>query len=529
MFEIRELLDEDMSKGLISLEHYQVQPFGYTRRSQLIERWFSLDRDSMLDEGNFIAKCDQAERMVDAIMTKTVIPKLPLYLLTLLQSMEAGRSGDFKDSALGYYYQYLLTQAFQDSGVKANQLTELFQYTAHLAAEFHFQQKRELSEAELRDFNTRFSKKWHTVDFVPRIKLLIHARILWYVGGDYAFRYPYIYYFLKGQYLSEKLNEADVREYIDHCCKHLYVRDYANTILFLAHHTNDEFLLNKIIEALRCLFRNSSPVAFNGDTGGIRSLIDDTPDLIYSGESPAKHRKRRSEIKDELDDGHDGLSELEEESKELSLVAQITMLFKTIEILGQVLKNKYAKIQRPQKGALLEELFNGPLRALGDFYRFLEKNPDALVAKIETEIERNGEVKNEKTRKNIARKIVSGIVQIMTFAFVMKAAQGANSDNLLEDVRDTITRNGTLAFKLIDLCINLDSPKALPRNKIYQLYKESQKDLIAERLIKIMILNRLYMFKTNEQDMQWLSAKLNFDIKKQHAITYKANGRRLIK
>ena len=111
----------------------------------------------------------------------------------------------------------------------------------------------------------------------------------------------------------------------------------------------------------------------------------------------------------------------------------------------------------------------------------------------------------------------------------MRAAQGANTDSLSEDVRDVVNRNGTLAFKLIELCIHLDSPKAIPRPMLKQLFKEAEKDLVANRLMKIMVLNRLYMFKTTEQDMQWLSGELKLDIGMQHVITYQENKRRLIK
>lgn len=117
----------------------------------------------------------------------------------------------------------------------------------------------------------------------------------------------------------------------------------------------------------------------------------------------------------------------------------------------------------------------------------------------------------------------------MTFAFVMRAAQGANSDSLLEDVRDVVKSNGTMAFKLIELCILLDSPKEIPRQKLKELHEESKKDLVATRLIQLMVVNRLYMFKTTEKDMQWLSDKLKIDIKMQQAITYQQKKRRLIK
>lgn len=529
MFEMREMLDGDASRQLLALQHYQLQPFGYQLRSQLIERWFSLGADGTVDESRFIAQCDQAERLMDVVMAKTVVPSHPLYLLTLLQSMEAGRSGDFKESALGYYYQYLLTEAFQLSGVKPNKLTEIFQYSAHLAWEFHLHKKSELTKEELREFNDRFSKHWVTVDFSHYLDILLASRVLCRSGDDYKFRYPYIYYYLKGHYLSENLLDLDIRAYIGHCAEHLYVRDHANTVLFLAHHSNDEFVLNSISSALHGLFRTHAPVSFEGDTTGIKQLIENAPKLTYSGESPVEHRRRRNKLQDQFDDGRDGLAETEESSPELSLIAQMTMLFKTTEILGQVLKNQYAKIPRSRKVDLLEDLFNGPLRAIRDFYSYLESNPDALVAEIDAALQRKGKIDNDEDRKAIARRVVASLVQIITFAFVLRAAQSANSDSLSEDVREVVKKNPTLAFKLIELNIILDSPKAIPRQKLKQLHKDVEKDLVAERLLQIMVLNRLYMFKTSEQDMQWLNGELKIGLNIQHAITYQEKSRRLVK
>ena len=529
MFEMRELVDGDTSRALIGLTHYKLQPFGHVLRGQLISRWLSLGADGSDDDATLIAQRDQAEKLMNAVMQKGIIPAIPLYLLTLLQSIEAGRSGDFKESALGYYYQYLLTEAFQECGVKTDKLTEMFQYSTHLAWEFHRRGNRELSEGELIDFNHRFSKEWHTVDFPSRRDVLVKARVLRRVGEDYAFRYPYIYYYLKGWYLSENLSDLDNRAYISHCCDCLYVRDYANTVLFLAHHTNDDFVLNSIAESLHGLFRSRSPVAFNGDTTEVGRLIGDAPKLTYSGEPPISHRDKRNALEDELDHGDDGLAEREEESDDLSLIAQMTMLFKTTEILGQVLKNQYSKIQRKRKADLLEDLFNGPLRAIRDFYDFFERNPEALVDEVDAALHRRGKSKNAEERRAIARKVVAQIVQVITCGFLIRASQSVGSDSLLEDVRDLVRRNGTPAFRMIEIGVLLDSPKPIPRAKLKQLYKDVEKDAIAARVIQILVLNRLYMFKTSEKDMQWIHEELDIALGIQHGITYQENRRRLIK
>lgn len=520
MFEMREMLDGDASRALVALEHYKLQPFGYVLRGQLITRWLTLGADGSLDEATLIARKDQAEKLMQLVMQKSLIPAVPLYLLTLLQSLEAGRSGDFKESALGHYYQYLLTEAFQNSGVKPDKLTELFQYSAQLAWEFHLQDKRELSRVELQEFNARFTKKWHSVDFDTRLNLLLYARVLCCVGEDYAFRYPYIFYYLKGLYLSENLSDLDIRAYIGKCCQHLYVRDHANTVLFLAHHTNDEFVLNSIVDALHNLFRSRSLVTFHGDTGVVGQLIEKAPSLVYSGESPEDYRERRNVMRDAQDNGHDGLAEHEENSPELSLLAQLVMLVKTTEILGQVLKNQYAKIPRVRKAELLEDLFNGPLRAIRNFYDYFEDNPDAMAGEIEAALLRKANVKDDDERKEIAKRVVATLVQIITFGLLMRASQSANSDSLAEDVHAVVKRNNTPAYRLIELGMLLDSPKGIPRAKLKALYADIRSDMVASRVIKIMVLNRLYMFKTTEKDMQWLNQELDIDLGIQHAITY---------
>lgn len=527
MFELREMLNSDTTRSLSGIEHYKMQPFGHVLRGQLITRWLSLGSDGTIDEAGLIAQRDQAERLIGAIMQKNVIPSLPLYLLTLLQSIGAGHSGDFKESALGHYYQYLLTEAFQQSGIKADKLNEIFQYSTRLAWYFHTLSKRELSDLELRKFNDDFTKQWHTVDFSKQLDVLLEARVLCKAGEDYAFRYPYIYYFLKGKYISDNLSDISIREYITHCCNHLYVRDYANTILFLAHHSTDNFVLESISLSLKNPFRDQSPIRFNGDTGLVSELIAKAPQLTYSGESPAAHRDRQNALQDQLDNGQDGLAEKEEDSTELSLVAQLTMLFKTTDILGQVLKNQYSQIHRARKQELVGQIFDGPLRAVATFYNYFNNNPDALLSEIEFALQKKGDVENPEVRKAIAQKVVANIIQFVTYGFLMRAAQSAGSDPLLEDVNSVVKLDKSAAYRLIELGIILDSPKDIPHQKLEALFKEIKNDPVAGRVLQIMVLNHLYMFKTKESDMQWINSCLEINLDMQHAIAYQEKRSKL--
>lgn len=53
-------------------------------------------------------------------------------------------------------------------------------------------------------------------------------------------------------------------------------------------------------------------------------------------------------------------------------------------------------IQRVKKRDLLEQLFNGPLRALRDLYDYFEKHPDSLVTGIEAIIDQKNKINDNK-------------------------------------------------------------------------------------------------------------------------------------
>jgi hypothetical protein len=526
-FETRKLVDDVHAKSIAVLDHYVLEEFGYLLRGKLIEKWLLAVHGSDAEEADILARRDRVERLTNMAMIRTIVPAVPIYLLTLLQSIEAGRSGEFRESALGHYYQYLLTQALTNAGVRPDKLTELFQYCSHLAWFFHSQRAEELGDRELRRFNQEFSEGWHTVDFGPMLEILMTARILKDRGGQYSFRYPYIYYHLKGHYLSKNIARPEIVEYVRKCCRHLYVRENANTVLFLAHHTNEENVLGAIFSALKTLFEASAPVSLEGDTSGISSLIQEAPKLIYSATTPEKTREMRAELQDATSARGDGLAETEEPSSSLSLPAQVSMLFKTIEILGQILKNQYATIPRSRKVEVITELFNGPMRALTDFFTYVRNNPAAFVLTIEVALEKMGV--DEKRHKAMAKKITAALVQGVGLAFIAKTAEAVKSENLIEDIETVVERNKSIAFRLIEICVELDSPKALPRKKLLKLWSDAKPDMMASRILEMIIFHRLYMFRTSERDMQWLSNQFGMDLGSQHRISYQPQLSRKLK
>lgn len=529
-FEVNELVASEVKPVILSFDHYDIQPFGYMKRTEIIRKWYEIGELDGIPESEFIGKCDKAEKLMDTVMDKSLIPASPIYLLTLLQSVENDQGNDLADSSLGHYYSYLLNQAYLDVGIKKDKLAEELQYAIHLAWYFHTKGCNYITEREFKEYNRQFSDRWHSVSFDKKKETLLDAKILEYNGEEYSFHYMYNYYFLKGKYLSDFILDENVIKEIKHSVKHLYMKKHAHSILFLAHHSSSDNVLLYIKEAVESIFSNRDAVDFNGGSQGIIDLIQHAPDLSAPKNKVVENRNKHNEQRDKAEASKDKMEIItEQDPNNLTLIAKLSMLFKTTDILGQILKAQYSKIERPKKAELIKTLFLAPLRALQDFYLLMEQNPTSLIDAIENALAKKSSNISEENRKKLARLVVSRAIQGVSGSFIIRAAQAVNSESLKEDIEDVVQNNSSLAFELIEIAIGLDSHKPLERGKLKSIYESSKSNLVARKVLDLLIFNRLYMFKTSEKDMQWLSSELEYDLKNQHTIAYQNKQGRIKK
>jgi hypothetical protein len=371
----------------------------------------------------------------------------------------------------------------------------VIKYCAHLAWHYHGSGTKYLELSKLKAFTTQFEVKEHSVNFDSRLSDLLRARILVQDGDCYRFRYPYIYYYLKGKYLSTRLDDLEVQAYVKRCCTHLYARENANTLLFLAHHAHsDKFFLKCIVDALNQPFAGGLEARFDGtDTKKVAELVAEVPKLVYSGESPEQHRARINKQKDQDVNQSDGLIDREEDGDVLSLAAQIASTAKTVEILGQLLKNQYSGFSRSQREEMLTQLIRGPLRGIIAVFDTVLKDRDAVISELEDILENKSKITDAERRNSFARRIVANLLQSVAFGFIQRTAAAISSKDLLEDIQSATKVIATPASKLIELAVRLDSQGALPREQLRKLHKEVESDIVGGNIIQHIVLQRLYL------------------------------------
>ncbi len=142
------LTGEKIEGELLKYNRLQILPFSRLKRHHLAQKWATLG----LDEGErskISRYLNQIEKRIDVSLGKDLVPKYPLFLLTILQTLEAviphatpthGTCGSF-----GYVYEALITARLAFSSGSLDDIGSLYNYLSELAYFMYSQSTPKLS------------------------------------------------------------------------------------------------------------------------------------------------------------------------------------------------------------------------------------------------------------------------------------------------------------------------------------------------------------------------------------------------
>jgi hypothetical protein len=522
-FEVANLTSNEAIGALSSYCSVELTKFGMKLRHSLIKKWCSIT--PVTSKPELDKRIDDVESIVNVVIGKQLIPEHPIFLLILLQSSEQHRHGELQNSGLSYYYQYLITKSLGEVGVKPAELDEYLNYLSILAWFFKEKNARELEPIELQVAHADFTSRFISVDMGERLAQLTKARILSKRGDNYSFAYPYVYYFFVGRYLAKNLEKPHIRAWVEDSCRKLYLRERANAIMFLTHHSSSSWVFDLICEVLRNCFADKLPVELNGETAYLNGLVEKSAQLVLPHFDVEKNQTEVREYQDTMNDvvADDSTSEVEV----LDFVSKWNLLHKTAEILGLILKNYYGSLEREQKHAMIREVFDGPLRALRIWLETVSENLPAVVA----ELSRMQICKNPKLAQlEVEQKVRRDLFNLMGMVATGVVASSANfiaTDKLKEDIAHVVDAHPTNAYKLIQVATRLLKPGTLPLDQIKSLANELEKNPYAFGVLQSLGYIHMYMFHTDEVQKQALSHALKISFQAAKAIEVQKSVRML--
>ncbi len=528
-FILNELVGSETSKHLIQYRSYKIRPFGHLLRNTLIKKWCRLSDIKNL--GDFDRKVYGAETLVNGILGKSIVPAKPVYLLIFLQSKEQNEQGELQNSSFSYYYQYLITKSLKEVGYRTDDLDEIFSYLSQMAWHFKQKQRKEMSLIELRDFNTKFSNEFTSVDFDQRIDLLYQSKIIAKSGDYFRFTYAYIYYFFVGKYLSDNLHEEGVMQVVEQYCEQLSVRENANIIMFLTHHSSDPRVINKISSTLDSCFPENKPLNLDGDLDAINKLVESTANLVIKelnvdeNQKTNKHNQDRYDSEEGDDEPaadhnpngkNDGAKEL------ISISTQINLTIKTSEILANIVKNYYGSIKKDRKQQYVASIFDSSLRSLSKLFSEILEQPDRFVAEIEKELANSFPKMLQLERASQAKKFSFQLIGLITTSFIARTGNLVSSEKIREDVSRTVVGKEGNAYRLIEVASCLTQPGHLPFDSLEKLSRDLKTNAFAFTVLQSLIYYHLHMFHTSDKDKQRLSSIAQISIQKSRLIDHKS-------
>ena len=518
------ITDENVDTDLYSsFEFYELKEFGYRLRSKLINRWNILGVEHSISEEERIKKLQYCETVINTVTGINFVPSYPLFLLTILQSIELGNPTDLSASTFGHYYQFLIQKSFKNILNSQREITEYENYLSELSYYLYDNSLREFDTHEFGTFHTLYNSHYTITHNQERItENLIKAKILESVGGVLEFKYSYIYYFFLSNYIASHIGQKDIKNIIVDLTNGLHRSENSNILMFLTHHTKDDFLLTQLLEKAKSLFSDLAPSRLEDDIKSINQLGEKIPELVFESRSIDEYREQENELRDE-DTQLRSSYESEDQENEIDIVAQLNTSFKSLEIVGQILKNNYGKIENETIENLLEESILLGLRSLNIFFTIIEENSEFVINQVNsiiTEIEksRGKKIDNPKKIENLSKNTLFGLCNQISYSFIKKISDSIGTEYLKNILEKVYQKNDFNSVKLIKLAIKLDHFTGFPDSDIKRLKKEFDGAPLPSHIMKRLVINHLYLFPTGHKQKSKILSLLNVPVQTQIKI-----------
>jgi hypothetical protein len=193
-------------------------------------------------------------------------------------------------------------------------------------------------------------------------------------------------------------------------------------------------------------------------------------------------------------------------------VLRINVAFKTIQILGQILKNFPGSLKGPTKLEIAQECYFLGLRTMRALLNIIEQNRDDIIAHVVQNV-LAGETGDDEAKDRKAKRIITGLIELISVSIIKKISVSVGSESLSQTYEELLGKHNTLAVQLIDLSVKLDHFRSFPNDEFVALSEANQNSLFPTLILRSLALNHFYRFPVQREMKQRVCGKLGIEIK----------------
>jgi len=517
---------------LWDFKHFEMLELGFLRRSKMIGKWHSLGIESGAAEGELQRKQSETEKLVNAFLGEQLMPAHPVFVLIVLQQLETREPISTTGSSAGYLYEVLILKSLLESVFSDTDIDTNKNYLAELAYTFLSQGLTRISKHDLESWHASYCVRYKLLFPLNRqLDALLKGRLLDDEAGQISFTYPYLYYYFVATYLTRHIDQEKTRKDIENLCTYLHQEEAANIILFVCHLSRNEMVFNAVLQTADALFSGYPECDFDRDIEYLNEIVQESDERRIEGGTPEQRRQKLLEESDaarrKRGDGErdrPAFSAVEFEEKcdlqKLNDSLQLNSALKTIQIIGQILRNHVGSIEGEQKKRLVMSSFALGLRAAKCMFGLVEENIDDLVEALVGALERSqGGVPRADVLQSV-KKSVWGTLRLGAFSIVRYISDSVGMERMAQSFEEILGEQRRLPLEIIDLSIKLDHFKAFPENEAIRLAGKVRKNPFAYAVVRDLVYMRFYLYQVDYRIRQRVGEKLRISIEGQKRIVH---------
>lgn len=511
----------DLEASLSGFKRYEIRPFGHFLRDVLIEKWITLGREHTIDQGELDHRLRKTANTVNSVLGDHLLPANPVYILLILQQLEAAIPLDTGSGSYGYFYESVLTMALQQVSYSAEDVDAKYTYLSELAWHMFQQGELEIDGEELDSF-TRQHCEGFRLDKNPEDlkKEIIESRLLQQFYGRYRFTYSYFYYYFIARYMRDNIGEDRVQSHIEQAAREIHREDYANILIFLTYLTKNKGVIRLVIDNSKELFKDVEPCNLAEHITFISRLQESIPRIVLPENDPRAERRsllrRRDQAEqDTLPEKSEPKTEQKlENNEEVKLLLSINRAVKVLQVLGQILRNFSGSIKKDLKVEITKACFDVGLRVLNSFYHSLERHLDTTLLVLADLFGKDFSEMPERQRVKAAKDLIFFITEIMCLGTLRRISYAVGSETLVRTYQDVEDAYDNRATRFVQLSLRLDHCKDFPEKRILELVKEVKKDPFGLTLLRILVAEHFRMFPRSYRIRQSICDKLGISFQR---------------
>lgn len=503
-------------------QHFDLLEFGYKLRNELIEKWYEIGVEYSSNPNEIEQKVAAAETLVNGLLGKSFLPSYPIYILMFLQSIESANGAN--TSAVGTYgslYEVLITQELAACKSKALNIDTKRTYLSELAFSVFSHGHSRFSDEDWvkfhADYRSKFRLSYEKALFVDD---LTNAGIIQKRDEVYCFKHPYAYYYFVARYLKDNLHKEEIRNVVKSLCSQFYNEKHSSIWLFLTHLSKDPFVIDSLLEHAARVFDGIPAARFDDDIIFLKEMGESVPKIILKDLDAREEKKKRLEHLDrevyenELVENKAPESEVEDVKDETSesLFKELQIASRTLQILGQVIKNFPGSLEGNDKLRLVKNAYELGLRTTEHLLSKVRLNSETLIQEIVSNVrEKHPELQAKYDVENAVRRFLFWLVETLCFSTIKNISRSVGHRDLAETYEEISTGQESNAYKLIRVSIELDTHgvKETALKNYALLFKDN---IFCKRLLQQLYSHHAYIFPIKDKMKQVICSELDIEL-----------------